>query len=350
MPKSSRQIIKDSINTSTLTSGLLNPEQASQFLKMTFDVSNLSKRVRHIIRRSKTGEIDKVGIGSRLLRKKVEDTDDNYRAKPKFGKVEYATTPVRLPWEMTEETLRENIEGAKLEQIITELMTTQLGIDKMDLHINGDASLASVKAFSSSAAYSIGDKVIYNKGLYEFTKTHAAGAFSESDVNEIGTQDDVDFLKINDGWIKLISEGGHTFDNDGKTLNLDLFYKTSQLIARKYHQGLEWIMHPIVAQNWERILLNAYNSNGSTLPDRIFKAPAGIPITEEINMPTDKIILANPQNLIDVNTYSVNVRKTTEGKEAIMQDKRFYVTHFDFDSIIEEVEATAIISNVNSAL
>ena len=55
------------------------------------------------------------------------------------------------------------------------------------------------------------------------------------------------------------------------------------------------------------------------------------------------ILLADPQNLCVVNTYDMRIRKTTEGKEAIMQDKRFYVLHMDFDTIIEETDATAII-------
>lgn len=63
-------------------------------------------------------------------------------------------------------------------------------------------------------------------------------------------------------------------------------------------------------------------------------------------MPDDKIILTDPKNLIEVATYGVQIRKTTEGKEAIMQDKRFYVVHFDFDPIIEELDATAIITGL----
>ena len=31
-----------------------------------------------------------------------------------------------------------------------------------------------------------------------------------------------------------------------------------------------------------------------------------------------------------------------------MQDKRFYVIHFDFDTIIEELDATAIVTNLNN--
>ena len=57
-------------------------------------------------------------------------------------------------------------------------------------------------------------------------------------------------------------------------------------------------------------------------------------------------MLTDPKNLIVVNTYGVQIRKTTAGKEAIMQDKRFYVIHLDFDPIIEELDATGIITNL----
>ena len=48
----------------------------------------------------------------------------------------------------------------------------------------------------------------------------------------------------------------------------------------------------------------------------------------------------------DLITYGIQIRKTTEGKEAIMMDKRFYVTHLDYDPIIEELDATAIIKGL----
>jgi hypothetical protein len=65
-------------------------------------------------------------------------------------------------------------------------------------------------------------------------------------------------------------------------------------------------------------------------------------------MGDDKILLTDPQNLVVVNTYSMKLRKTVEGKEAIMKDKRFYVAHLDFDAIIEELDATAVIENLPS--
>ena len=118
--------------------GALNPEQAKKFIQQTFEATPLSGLVRHELRSAKTGEIDKIGVGRRLLRKKTENTDDGYRSGVKHGKLEYACTPVRLPWEITEETLRENIEGSNYETIVTNLMTRQIGCDREDLCLNGD--------------------------------------------------------------------------------------------------------------------------------------------------------------------------------------------------------------------
>ena len=199
--------------------GALNPEQAKKFIQQTFEATPLSGLVRHELRSAKTGEIDKIGVGRRLLRKKTENTDDGYRSGVKHGKLEYACTPVRLPWEITEETLRENIEGSNYETIVTNLMTRQIGCDREDLCLNGDERYAKVKEFSSSETYAIGDLVAYNKKVYQYTAAHTAGAFDAGEATELGTVDDADFLKVNDGWVKQFKEGGHVVDVTHGTKN-----------------------------------------------------------------------------------------------------------------------------------
>lgn len=295
----------DPITTGTLTSGLLNPEQARKFLQQTFEATNLGPLVRREIRTAKTGEVDKIGIGRRILRKKTENTDDGYRASVNTSQIEYSTTAVRLPWEITEETLRENIEGQNFESIVTNLMTTQLAIDLEDLYLNGDED------------------------------TEA----SDPDHN---------FLYINDGWIKQISNGGHVYDASGESeMSLDLFYKALAQVPNKYNNGkLRWLMSPRRTQDWELFLLNKVIGQGGAVPESIFKSPAGIPTIGCPSLDDGTILLTDPKNLIVVNTYSVKIRKTTEGKEALMQDKRFYVTHLDYDPIIEELDATAIIKGL----
>ena len=214
------------IETTSLASGLLNPEQAKKFIQQTFEATTLGGLVRHEMRTAKTGEVDKIGIARRIVRKKTENTDDGYRAGVETSQIEYATTAVRLPWEITEETLRENIEGQNFETIVTNLMTTQLGIDLEDLYLNGDEATES-------------------------------------------TDPDYDFLKINDGWIKQISNGGHVYDASSESsMSLDLFYKTLKTLPNKYNNGkLRWLMSPHRAQEWELFLLNKVVNAGGAVPE-----------------------------------------------------------------------------------
>lgn len=345
MNSNSTIIRKAAISTGSLTSGLLNPEQARKFIQQTFDATNLGDLIRHEQRTAKTGEIDKIGIASRIVRKKTENADDGYRAGVNTSQIEYATTAIRLPWEITEESLRENIEGQNLEKIITDLMTAQLGVDLEDLYLNGNEGAGTAKAFSATETYKAGNTVTYNGSVYEFQKAHAAGAWNDSDVREIGEAGDVDFLKINDGWLKQIGNGGHVLDVSTQSdMSLDMFYKALGSIPNKYNNGkLRWLMSPKRAQEWELFLLNKVVNAGGAVPESVYSSPARIPTVECPSLSDDRILLTDPKNLIVVNTYDVKIRKTTEGKEAIMQDKRFYVTHLDYDPIIEELDATAMI-------
>ena len=293
------------IETSVVTSGLLQPYQAKRFSQQTFDATPLMQAIRHEMRTEKSGEIDKIGIGRRKLRAKVENVDDGYRAKPEFGSIHYETKAVRLPWEITEETIRQNIEGENFEKVVTDLMTKQTGVDTEDLLINGD----------------------------------------EDTPN---TDPDYDFLKLNDGIKKIITNGGHIVDVTGaKDMEMEMFYKAVAAITNRFNNGrLRWLMSPTRAQQWELFLLNKVINNGGVVPEKLYKSPVAIPSMQVPGLSNDVIILCEPLNIINVNTYAVKIRKDAASKDAIMQDKRFYVIHFDFDALVEELDATAIITGL----
>lgn len=345
-----QQIIKDAITTGSLSSGILKPYQAKKFIQQTFDATNLGQLVRHEMRRERTGEIDKIGIAKRILRKKVENEDDGFRQGVDTSQIEYACTSVRLPWEITEETLRENIEGEQYEAVVTNLMTSQLGVDAEDLYLNGNTDAGSATAFDSGTPYEAGKIVTYNGALYEFITSHETGEWNADEVREIGDAGDTDFLKVNDGWIKQLKKGAHVEDRSSKSsgaMSIDVYYDALQQLPNKYNNGkLTWLMSPHRKQEWDRYLLNQIISQGGAVPDSVYKSPASIPVVEVPSLSDDNIILTDPKNLIVVNSYSMKIRKTTEGKEAVMQDKRFYVVHFDFDPIIEELDAACIITGL----
>lgn len=306
------------IETSVVTSGLLQPYQAKKFLQQTFDATPLMKAIRHVTRTEKSGEIDKIGIGKRKLRAKVENTDDGYRAKPEFGSIHYETKAVRLPWEITEETIRQNIEGENFEAVVTNLMTTQIGVDTEDLLINGDE---------------------------DTPETYNAGT---SEAPDMQPTPDYDFLKLNDGIKKIITNGGHIVDVTGaEDMDMEMFYKAVASIPNRFNNGkLRWLMSPTRAQQWELFLLNKVINNGGVVPEALYKSPVAIPTMEVPNLSDDVVILCEPQNIIHVNTYNIKIRKDATSKDAIMMDKRFYVVHFDFDALIEELDATSIITGL----
>lgn len=348
-------INKSAITTGTLTSGLLKPEQAKKFLKQTFETTPLSKLIRHEMRTSKTGEIDKIGVARRIIRGKTENADNGHRAGVNTSQITYATKAVRLPWEISEETLRENIEGENFEEIVADLMTAQLGVDLEDLSLNGDEDAATATAFSTSETYVAGKIVTHDDGLWMFTKQHNAGAWIGNDVIQLGSAEEKEFIKLNDGWVKQLIKGGHVLDASGGayngSINLDLFYKAVQQIPNKYNNGkLRWIMSPTRAQEWEKFLLNQVVEKGGAVPDSVYTSPASIPVVTCPALGNDKVLLTAPENLIVVNTYDVKIRKTKEGQEAIYKDKRFYVIHLDFDPIIEELDATAIITGLKQSV
>ncbi|MBR1532721.1 MAG: hypothetical protein IJ643_11750 [Eubacterium sp.] len=305
---STRQIVMDATSTASLSGGgLLRPDQAEKFIQQTFDATVLGQQVRHVMKRAKTGEIDKIGIAKRIIRKKTEGVDDGYRAGIETSKIEYATTAIRLPWEITEETFRENIEGQHFEEIQTNLMTTQFGLDLLDLYLNGDES---------------------------------------TDASD----PDYDFLKINDGWLKQLNSGSHIEDRTSKdsgAMSIDVYYDALAQMPNKYNNGtLRWIMSPHRQQEWTRHLLKKIIEAGGAVPQGVYDSPAAIPTISCPSFSDNEILLIDPKNLVVVNTYNMVFRKTNEGKEAVMQDKRFYTMHMDFDTIIEELDAAVLIKGL----
>lgn len=341
------QIIKDAITTEVVTHGLLNPYQTKQFLKQTFEATPFQQAIRHVMRTEKSGEIDKIGIGSRLLRPKTENSFDGVTRQPTFGVVKYQTVATRLDWDITNETLRENIEGENLDAVITNLMTRQVGVDTEDLLLNGDEKAKNAAAFSATADYAAGDCCTNDGKLYRFIKAHSSAAWAAGDVEEIGAAGDATFLGQNDGVLKML-KGGHVLDFTGETkMKLDMFYEAVAAVPNKFNNGqLRWCMSPTRAQQWQLFLLNKVIDAGGAVPESLYNSPVGIPSQIVPMMPNDTIVLSDPKNFVQVNTYSMKIRKDDSSVEAIRKDKRFYVVHFDFDAIIEEIEATAILRNL----
>lgn len=123
--------------------GLLYPDQANRFLDYMWDATILAKAARTIRMRSNITEIDRVSVGQRIMTVASEENPRDYtditslNAAATFSKISLTTRKLRLDWELSSESLEDNLEGPDLEDHIARLMATQAGNDIEDVLING---------------------------------------------------------------------------------------------------------------------------------------------------------------------------------------------------------------------
>jgi hypothetical protein len=319
-------IAKATITTADAAAGLLDPQQATAFLRQIKDASVFGGLIRQEVRGSSSGEIDKIATGSRLIRAATENADDGYRAGATFATVPYQTTKIRLPWEVTEDVYQENIEGQQLERTLTGEMTTQFGLDLDDLDINGD--------------------------------TDAVGG-------------DAAFLNIDDGVLKQVADAAVAGRNiDASTINAGAlskahFFEAAYAMPNKYRArgNLQWLMSPNRAVSWYEHLTDRTTNAGDTLlaggnaAGRL--GPLGIPIAGPTGgdlpapgipqWPDSVIMLANPRNFVRVVSWQVRKRKVTGETDAQLAalDKRFYVFFVKKDIIVEELDSIVRLHTLN---
>ncbi|MBN1320746.1 MAG: major capsid protein [Thermoleophilia bacterium] len=297
--------------SSDVTYGLLAPEQAKQFYVQVFEQLEFSQLHRKERKSAKSGELDKMGIGQRLLRAKTEGPsgDDGYRVAPTFGRIQYNCARIKLPWEVSEETIHDNIEGEGLETKWMGMLTTQLGIDLEDLHWNSDTAIG-------------------------------------------GADPDHDFLVLNDGWLKQLSAGAHVVDastiGDGK-ISKAIFFSAKRALPSKYLRTnrVAWMMNSCTEDAWiEYVSSRATGAGDAALLGAAQQRPLGFPIVHVPCFTDGVVVLSDPTNFISVNTWEVRIRKTTEGKSAVMNDMRYGSIYLDDDPVIEELDAAVVIENM----
>lgn len=123
--------------------GILRPEQARRFIDYVWDATTLAQDGRRVTMRANTMELEKINVGDRVIRAASQGVSTYTNTGATFSKVELTTKKIRLDWEVSAESLEDNIEGAALEDHLVRLMTNAFGNDIEDLAINGDGSTGS---------------------------------------------------------------------------------------------------------------------------------------------------------------------------------------------------------------
>lgn len=139
----SNEMLEKVITSSSIGTGgdgFITKEQADKFIDYAWDSTVLFKEAEKRKLNSPEAEWQSVTIGARIARKATEATDDGKNVGANFTKVSLRTTKLRLDWELSTESLEDNIEGDNLDDHLAKLFAGQFGQDLEDLAINGDTT------------------------------------------------------------------------------------------------------------------------------------------------------------------------------------------------------------------
>jgi len=322
----------DATTTNTNGHGLLYPDQANRFIDYMWDATILAKAARTIRMRSNTTEIDKVAVGERIMRVATESAPQNYvsgytNTGATFSKVSLTTTKLRLDWELSSESLEDNLEGGDLEDHIARLMATQAGNDVEDVLINGDTTSSD--------------------GL----------------------------LVAFDGFRKKALAGGHVVDAAGDTLKSSVFNSALKALPRKYKQRrnqLRFFAGSNLVQDYLYALIDVAASPfdiasgvirgqvagpdgapGSTTPFAFGIPVVNVPLMDETRSGTysgasgnhGDVHLTFPQNFIVGIKRDVTVYRLFQPKKDTIE----YTLYIRVGCAIENLDAHVVVKNVKVA-
>ncbi len=144
-----QKVIEVSSIGNTPGDGFLSIEQADAFIDHVFDATVLWKEAEKRKMNASYAEWPTARVGARIVKKATEATDDAINAGASFTKVSISTTKLRLDWELSTESLEDNIEGENLDEHLVRLFSAQLANDLEDISINGDTTLTSIPGLSA---------------------------------------------------------------------------------------------------------------------------------------------------------------------------------------------------------
>lgn len=171
--KSNRTIIaKNAVDTSALgTGGRMNAEQANKFMTFMQDYSPFLNKVDFIRMQKTTRDLDSLDVNKRALRRQAENTENAPTGTVSHMRRTLNAVGVIMPYDVTFQYMKENIEGENVNTTLAQMFAKQFANDTVELAFLGDES---------------------------------------SDDN---------FIKINNGWLKIAKADSatHKFDTEGST-------------------------------------------------------------------------------------------------------------------------------------
>lgn len=373
------EAISKAVSTTTITTGVLSPEQAHAFVQQVFDATPMLTAARRVMMGARKMNVDKLGVGSRLLRRRPEGSAVAGMATVSTGQVQLDAINLALPWEITEDAIRFNIEGERFEETVISMMTRQVGVDLNDLAWNGNTTVpagttlgavlnatATNMTVATTAGYpDTGVLLIENERIYYASR--ATGAFAglirgydgttpASHANSTAIALAIDWLTTAlNGWLTQGAATAHTVDGSGISsgamdkaqFKAALAAMPTRYLASASADRLRWIMHPRTAYAFYDSLTDHVASSGDLiLLGASGKTPYGYPILEDPAVPSGTVVFTDPRNLIIGVAMDIRVSRDAGSKDVISRGVRYYQIDLAADVKIEEPNAVVISTGI----
>lgn len=299
-------IQKAEMTLATLASGgLMNPEQASTFIRMVQDSPTILKDARVVEMNSDSQKIEKIGFGQRILRAGEEGValTSAQRSAPTTSTVQLNAKEVIAEVNITYDTLENNIEKGGLQNTIMQMIAERAALDLEELIVNGDTD--------SSDPY----------------------------------------LAILDGIRKQATS--HIVDHAGGDFSRQVFKKGYKAVPSKYLRNpadFRYYTSPGLEVEWMDLNADRFTGLGDAAVEGRRPSAYGVPVQGVANFqPYDvdgadvsDIILTHPKNIIT--GFSRNIR--IEVDKDIRERKFIIVLTAKIDAKFEEEDAVSKIIKV----
>jgi len=305
------EVIKEITTGDFADGGKLNRQQFAEFYQEVIEESDFLDRVRRRPVDGPEAQIDRIGVGERLLREVGEGnavSDETVNT----GKVNIDVTKVGFGWDLSRETVEDTIEYQNTAEIILSQFTGQYQFDLETLAFQGDTS------------ETVGD----------------------------GSGDPHPFFSILDGWkVSAEGDGADVSDKAGTTLNSSILFELTYSMPEKYLQATSpvFVAHPKQVVAYREDLSNRDTPLGDEmLSGGQVPTPTGYPLVASSAVDIGDVFLTDPQNLIFAPHRDMRVNVTTQSEKVVKNDlfAQYGVTS-RIDFAVEQGEAMVIGENLD---
>lgn len=302
--------------------GELAPEEGTSFIRKLIKSPTLLAQARVVGMTASSRKINKIGFGSRILRKAQSATalTQNQRSKPTTDQIELNTkeqiAEVRLPYDVLEDNI-EHAEAANneasntgpggLRQTLIDLIAERAALDLEELALLGDTAYVS------------------------------------------GDPDDQAYMSQLDGFLKLASTEGHSVDADGASVTKTLFKKGLKAMPDQFQRRRTEMKHFVSVDNeveYRDTLADRGTGMGDQYTTGDLQARAYGSAVEAVHlMPDDEGLFTHPKNLI----VGIQRRVSMEFDKDITQRVYIIVLTVRVAYAIEETDAIVYYENIGEA-